>query len=184
MIYIFEGMDNCLKDTLIQELRTTLSGKTHVLRYSGPPSSVNAEAYQREHFKDMFDLLNLVMDDSLRSLILNRAHLGEAVYSPLYRGYSGDWIFDLEKEYLKRRKNQENIQLILLYDSNNEALISREDGKSFSSNNNTMLSKERDLFIRAFSKSQITRKLQVDLSDYQKNEQISTEQIMAELQKI
>ena len=32
------------------------------------------------------------------NLIFNRSHLGETVYSPLYRGYSGDYVFDIEKK--------------------------------------------------------------------------------------
>lgn len=37
MIYIIEGMDNCLKDTFIQKLRGYLSPETQVLKYSSPP---------------------------------------------------------------------------------------------------------------------------------------------------
>ena len=102
MIFMFEGMDNCLKDTLIKLLRGHISPESQVLKYSSPPKNITgAEAYQKNHFADMFDLLALSLKRSKRNLILNRAHLGEFVYSPIYRGYEAHWIFDLEKEYLK-----------------------------------------------------------------------------------
>ena len=37
-------------------------------------------------------------DDLDINLIFNRSHLGESVYSPLYRGYSGDFVFDIVVE--------------------------------------------------------------------------------------
>lgn len=101
MIYIFEGMDNCLKDTLIQLFRSTLPPQTQILKYNSPPRGIsNVELWQKAHFEDMFELLKTSLNNSQRNLILNRAHLGEYVYSPIYWGYEGDWIFDLEKLFL------------------------------------------------------------------------------------
>src|SRR5687768_15769545 len=100
MIYIFEGMDNCLKDTLIQLFRSNLSPQTQILKYNSPPAGIsNVELWQKAHFEDMFELIKTNLNNSSRNLILNRAHLGEYVYSPIYRGYEGEWIFDLEKSF-------------------------------------------------------------------------------------
>lgn len=94
MVYIFEGMDNCLKDTLIQLFRSNLSPQTQVLKYSSPPKGVlNPEQWQKAHFTDMFDLLKTNLEGGSRNLILNRAHLGEYVYSPIYRGYEAVTVF-------------------------------------------------------------------------------------------
>ncbi len=169
MIYIFEGMDNCLKDTLIQKLRSHLSPQTQVLKYSSPPPNIESpELWQKEHFKDMFDLLELNLQLSgYRNLILNRAHIGEYVYSPLYRGYDGSWIFDLEKSFLKKIKSHANkIKLFVFYDSNDEQLGLREDGQSFSESNFSKMASERNKFLNAFEKSSIKLKRSYDLSDF------------------
>ena len=52
-------------------------------------------------YDDMFKLMINSKDKDI-NLIFNRSHLGETVYSPLYRGYSGDYIFDIEKKYTKK----------------------------------------------------------------------------------
>ena len=78
MIYIFEGMDNCLKDTLIQLFRSTLPPQTQILKYNSPPSGIsNVELWQKAHLEDMFELLKTSLNNSPRNVILNRAHLGE-----------------------------------------------------------------------------------------------------------
>jgi hypothetical protein len=168
MIYIFEGMDNCLKDTLIQLFRATLLPQTQILKYNSPPEDLsNVELWQKAHFEDMFDLIKTTLDNSSRNLILNRAHLGEYVYSPIYRGYEGTWIFDLEKSFLRSSDfYPSNIKLFVFYDSNNSNLHFREDGKSFSNHNDENLDKERERFLKAFEKSMIPDKRLFNLSDY------------------
>ena len=164
-------MDNCLKDTHIQLLRGQLSPETQVLKFSNPPRSYkDSESYQMSHFTDMFSLLSLNLNNSNRNLILNRAHLGEFVYSPIYRGYEAEWIFDLEAEFLDSiNNNQSMIKLILLYDSSNDQLLSREDGKSFSESDQNKLDNERMRFLEAFKRSLFKNKCKIDLSDYSKN---------------
>jgi len=168
MVYIFEGMDNCLKDTLIQLFRATLSPETQILKYNSPPKGIaNVELWQKAHFKDMFDLIKTNLDNDSRNLILNRAHLGEYVYSPIYRGYEGDWIFDLEKSFLHGSDfYKSNIKLFVFYDSNNSNLHLREDGNSLSKDSEENLDKERVRFLQAFKKSGISKKRMFDLSDY------------------
>lgn len=156
-----------MKDTLIQELRQILSPETQVLKFSNPPMNLHdPELYQRRHFKDMFNLLALSLANSDRNLILNRAHLGEYVYSPIYRGYKAEWIFDLEREYLSNPYHSRSTVLILLYDSSNEQLNLREDGHSLSLSEGGKLTAEREKFIEAFSQSLFLRKIKFDLSKF------------------
>lgn len=69
-------------------------------------------------------------DDNYESvLILDRSHLGETVYSPIYRNYSGDYVYELENIVEHPKK----VFVITLVDKA-ENLISREDGHSFSTN--------------------------------------------------
>lgn len=166
-IFLFEGMDNCLKDTIIKKLRAKLPADTHVLKYSNPPEVPDPERYQRAHFADMFDLIGSTLGSSDRTLILNRAHLGEYIYAPIYRHYNGDWIFNIEKEFLSAFQSHDDLcLLILLFDSNNEKLKTREDGRSFSKEDDSKLDDERRKFLEAFEKSHFTRKVKFDLSQY------------------
>jgi hypothetical protein len=191
MIYIFEGMDNCLKDTLIQLFRFHLSPKTQTLKFSNPPKNINnPEDWQKTHFKDMFDLISLSLANSSRNMILNRAHLGEYVYSPIYRGYEGNFIFDLEETFLNICNEHNNkIKLFVIYDSDNFQLKCREDGKSLSNNNYQKMDFERKRFIEAFKRSKFSHKKLFDISDYiiDKNEttrEIDTNLIIKSMLKL
>ena len=71
MVIIFEGMDNCLKDTSINLLRNHLSAETHVFKYSSPPNLVKEkESYQKRHFYDMFLLIEATLSKNSRNVIL------------------------------------------------------------------------------------------------------------------
>lgn len=175
MIYIFEGMDNCLKDTMIQLVRAHLSPETQILKFSSPPSAISMpEDWQKAHFQDMFNLIEMSLANSPRNMILNRAHLGEYVYSPIYRGYEGNWIFDLEESFLNASDEHESrIRLFVLYDSNNYQLSNREDGKSLSNTNHAKMNLERERFKLAFEKSKIPFKRLFNLSDYRTEKNLS-----------
>ena len=85
-------------------------------------------------------------DDNYESvLILDRSHLGETVYSPIYRNYSGDYVYELENIVECPKK----VFVITLIDKT-ENLISREDGHSFSTNIDQK-NKEIDAFKKANS---------------------------------
>jgi thymidylate kinase len=121
---------------------------------------------------------------------LNRAHLGEYVYSPLYRGYEGDWIFELEKSFFGGSDiYQPRIKLFVFYDSENSRLRMREDGKSFSDNDFENMNKERDRFLKAFEESMILHKKLFNLSDYlgdfkDEPSRINVEVILSLLQEV
>jgi len=118
----------------------------------------------------MFDLITLNLVNSTRNIILNRSHLGEYVYSPIYRGYEGKWIFDLEESFLNScYEHFKKIKLFVLYDSNNLQLNAREDGKSLSKSDNQKMSFERERFIKAYEKSKIPCKRIFDISNYPLN---------------
>lgn len=166
MVFIFEGMDNCLKDSSISTLRNYLTPKTHILKYGSPPVQMNSsEDYQKGHFLDMFNIMASLSTDPERSIILNRSHLGEYVYAPMYRGYKADWIFDLEKDFF-RKHSYVDVLLILLYDSKNSYLKKRDDGQSLSQIDDSNLDKERNLFLEAYRRSSIPSKLKFDLSNF------------------
>jgi thymidylate kinase len=104
----------------------------------------------------MFELMKTSLNTSSRNLILNRAHLGEYVYCPIYRGYEGEWIFDLEKSFFNRSNIlPSHIKLFVFYDSDNSKLRMREDRNSFSNDDDGKMNKERERFLKAFDKSMI-----------------------------
>ncbi len=102
--FLIEGLDRLGKDTLIEGIQNRL-GYHQVLHYSKPleldcylrdPSFSAQRHYQEASFRTMFHLLRDAHD---ANIICNRAHLGECVYAPLYRGYSGEYVFDIERDF-------------------------------------------------------------------------------------
>jgi thymidylate kinase len=159
MTYIFCGPDNVGKGTQISNLKRYLEENNrlvHVLHYSnikGDNVRIRSEAYYNQMFEFCKKANELNTD-----LILDRAHLGESVYSPLYRNYSGDYVFDLEQKY-----DLEQITLFVFY-ADPETLIKRDDGLSFS----TDLEKKKteiDAFKRAFEMTHISKKFLINITD-------------------
>ena len=93
------------------------------------------------------------------NLIFNRSHLGETVYSPLYRGYSGDYVFDIEKKFTKALR--EDLYLITLT-NDPHTILKRDDGKSFYGNEEEVKA-ELDGFKRAHRLSTIKNKLHINV---------------------
>ena len=105
----------------------------------------------------MFNLMSSVPENSV--LIFNRAHLGETVYSPIYRNYSGDFVFDFEKDYVKREHPETKL---IVFTDTPEAVIERDkkrgDGLSFSLDIDKK-KQELEAFERAYIVSCLDKKL-------------------------
>ena len=159
---IIEGTDNVGKDTqqdlIIERLENLVFHKLH---YSSLPFREDKQlhaTYSQKMYDDMFKLMMNSKDKDI-NLIFNRSHLGETVYSPLYRGYSGDYVFDIEKKYTKALR--ENLYLITLT-NNPHTILKRDDGKSFYGNEEEVKA-EVDGFKRAHKLSTIKNKLHVNV---------------------
>ena len=161
---IIEGTDNVGKDTqqnLIIERMNNLV--FHKLHYSALPFRDDKQLhanYSKKMYDDMFKLMMVSKDKDI-NLIFNRSHLGETVYSPLYRGYSGDYVFDIEKNYTNTLR--ENLYLITLV-NDPHTILKRDDGKSFYGNEEEVKA-EVDGFNRAHRLSSIKNKLHVDVGN-------------------
>ncbi len=159
---IVEGLDRCGKDTqigLLSKYFYTQHNKiTQVFHYSKLPFDTveQHQSYSHDLYKDMFDMM-IDNPSSYRNLIFNRAHLGEAVYAPLYRNYSGDYVFDIEKNYINEL---ENLYMIVLV-NDADILFSRDDGHGFSKNSHD-IDKEKQRFERAFELSNIRKKILIN----------------------
>jgi thymidylate kinase len=159
MIYIIEGPDNVGKGTQIRNIKKYLEEKdrlVHVMHYSNIKGQ-NIEKRSQIYYEQMFQLCQFSLLQNF-DLILDRAHLGEYVYSPIYRNYSGKYVFDIEKKF-----DLDKI-ILFVFTARSEDLISREDGLSFS----IELDKkqhELDFFKKAFELSNIKHKHLIDITN-------------------
>jgi thymidylate kinase len=165
---IIEGTDNVGKDTQQDLIIKNMSDHVfHKLHYSSLPFKDDKDkhaSYSKKLYETMFQLmmkskLGSSKNDSDINLIFNRSHLGETVYSPLYRGYSGDYVFDIEKKYTKALR--EDLYLITLV-NDPHTILKRDDGKSFYGNEEEVKA-EVEGFNRAHRKSTIKNKLLVNV---------------------
>ena len=159
---IIEGTDNVGKDTqqnlIIEKMNDYVFHKFH---YSSLPFKDDKEmhaTYSKKMYDDMFKVMMNCKDKDI-NFIFNRSHLGETVYSPLYRGYSGDYVFDIEKKFTKALR--EDLYLITLT-NDPHTILKRDDGKSFYGNEEEVKA-EVDGFRRAHRLSTIKNKLHVNV---------------------
>lgn len=120
-----------------------------------PEENLARRLYQGETNLNMFELLKTRIP-----MIMDRTHLGEMVYAPLYRCYSGEYVYEYERDLLETKPFTANsdLRLILLTTSNFEML--EDDGLSFNFENKQQ---EQARFIQAFERSAIPNKVIVDV---------------------
>ncbi len=184
--FLIDGIDRLGKSTLIKRIQDEY-GYHLVIHYDKPPvlqknmetalilrsipDCLNGRDQELSHLsnEDLARYLyqehtNLFMFELLQTntpIIFDRTHLGETVYAPLYRKYSGDYVFKMEYNFIKAsKKTQDDVRLILLTSSNTDMLV--DDGLSFDP---AKKGEEQKMFIDAFNKSQIKNKVLVDVHD-------------------
>ena len=193
MIVLFDGLDNTGKTTQIQKLISYFANKdmiSTVCKYSkfDKLDKKKEEKFSKRFYKDYFEkIVNwpdkvipdpaYIAEDNIHyihdnNLILDRGHISEAVYASMYRSYSGDYVWDLEKCL----ENKYNIYLIVLIDSVEKA-IEREDGLSLSNGNADKINIEISKFAEAYKKSCIQNKIIIDING------LSIEEVFAQIIK-
>lgn len=188
--FLIDGIDRLGKSSLIKRIQDELGyhlvihyDKPQVLmsyRYETTDDNSARQVYQQQANLQMFSLMTTKVP-----IIFDRTHLGEMVYAPLYRKYSGEYVYNLEKQFVDDHKFTEmmNVRLILLTSSNTEML--QDDGLSFDP---TKKNEEQDLFINAFHQSNLTNKVIVDVHDgndgYKSFEQVYLEAIYKPAEKL
>jgi thymidylate kinase len=167
LFIIVEGPDNVGKSTLIKNVKDYFNDMTlHNLHYSNvkQPSKEAVIEYSKKTFNEMFQMMEFQIRFHKSGIICDRSHLGEMIYGPIYRDYTGEFVLDIEKTYSNNISLWNNLFLITLVDEP-ENLIARDDGLSFS----TDLEKKQteiDNFCNAHNKSLIKNKLQLNIKDY------------------
>lgn len=173
--FIIEGVDRLGKGTLIDGLLQNLGHHT-VIHYEKPKKLAYFDdsggwsgklgelsdlgRYQYLSFVHGFDLLR-----TSSNLIFDRFHLGETVYGPRYRGYSGDYVFDLEDSFTNSMDSWSNgyakrVRLILLTTSDFSFI--QDDGESFDF---TAKEAEQEDFKKAFERSTLPVKVLIDVNN-------------------
>lgn len=155
--FLIEGVDRMGKSTLIEGLLQELG--YHLVVHYEKPKKLKAYSdlphkglfrYQWETYNEMFRMI-----DVGTKLILDRAHLGEAVYAPMYRKYDGDYVFSMEKLVATH-----GARLVLLTTSDFSFI--KDDGLSLDFSKKEI---EQAKFIDAFSRSTIEDKVLVDVAN-------------------
>lgn len=159
-LIIFEGQDRVGKDTQITLVKKFFYPEKffQVFQYTKVPFD-NQETcieYSKKLYNELFALHTFTSLD----IIANRSHLGEMVYGPLFRGYSGDYVLDIENKF-KAFYHWNSVYLITMV-NDPEILIKREDGSSLSTGKYDLIKKEKELFIETHNKSNIKNKLLIE----------------------
>lgn len=164
--FIIEGIDRVGKDTLVRGLLDRL-GYHLVIHYSKPLQLAcygNHEGlsperlFQEASFATLFSLISAV---PTAPVICNRAHLGECVYGRLYRNYSPEYIFELERRFNVNMLT--SARLVLLTEDFASAKHFRDDGMAIGTADKRP--EEQALFLEAFRQSTFADKRQVCVTD-------------------
>ena len=172
-VFAIEGLDRLGKSTLIQGIQDVF-GYYQVIHFSkpqkleiynfaakkeyfegdGPIKDVpqefrSAYYYQSEGFRN-----SMLLAKSGARIIFDRWHIGEAVYSPMYRKYSGSYVF--EQELATGMHEHPSLRLILLVEDFGRSHHFNDDGNSLGPARNRR--EEQKRFMDAFYRSHIRDK--------------------------
>lgn len=182
MTIICEGPDGVGKGTQTRKLQPLLTDKPlHVMHYMAIKGlGVNeVKDYSHEMYTQMFAMT--CMWSSRAHFLLDRAHIGETVYSPMYRNYSGDYVYEIEKRFMNQDPEFWNQVVLITFIDKPENLISRDDGLSFTVQVDKK-QKEIDAFVEGTEMSNIKHKLILNIDG--KDEDAVFEEIKAFLESI
>lgn len=174
--FLIEGIDRLGKSSLVAGIQQ-VRGYHVVIHHSKPLKlecyNFSSLEYQQHTFRSMFSMLR---DARYTPIICDRAHLGEAVYGPMYRQTSGDYVFDLEQAFEMHMTY--NTRLVLLTEDFDIAEHFVDDGESFDI---TKRRSEQQLFLNAFERSLMPDKRVVSVTDPGTGGFKRREQILAEV---
>ena len=165
---ILEGPDRCGKDTQQNLIVKNISHRVfHKLHYSALPFQDKEKhiMYSTKLYDEMFKNMSALSTYNINA-IFNRSYLSESVYAPLYRNYNGDYVFDIEKRYVNKLRQE--LYLITLT-NDPHTILKRDDGKSFYGNEEEVKA-EVDGFNRAHRLSKIKNKLLLNIGTMSANE--------------
>ena len=178
MVIIMEGIDCVGKTTQIIRLQRALErdgGAVFVIHCESVKSFDKDEAkidykskikwVSQKRYAGMLKIAAQYANDPDVHVIFDRAHLGEHVYSPIYREYDGSYVFDFEKMLGSDALNS-IFQFVLIDDP--ERAVARDtargDGQSFTLDVQKK-KEEIDKFIDAYCNSSIRHSHLINIKD-------------------
>jgi len=153
-VVVLEGPDNLGKSTQAKKIWKWLTKNSEHELMSLHYSSISDSKKAFATYIKMFEIIDKNKDTNF---ILDRSHLGELVYSPMYRENSGSYFLYLEKTF-----DLVDYYLIVFIDEVNN-IIAREDGDSLSKADPEKIKKEIDSFVHASVLSNIPKKLVINI---------------------
>lgn len=179
-VYAIEGLDRLGKSTLIDGILNTF-GYYEIIHFSKPKKldmyitaekqfDENEFSYPRDIPKDSLAAYyyqsagfrnSMLLAKSGARVIFDRWHIGEAVYSPMYRKYSGDYVFT--QELCSGLHMHPSLRLILLVEDFKVARHFVDDGQSLGPIEKR--EEEQKRFVEAFFKSHIQDKRIITVTD-------------------
>jgi hypothetical protein len=170
-VYGICGLDRLGKSTLIDGIRNQF-GYYEIIHFSKPQKlaayantsekcGVPQGGQQVWHYQHEGFLNSMILANSGARIIFDRWHLGEAVYSPMYRNYSGEYVFAMET--MHGLDMHPSLRLILLIENFEIARHFVDDGESLGAVEKR--EEEQARFIEAFHKSNIKDKRIVSVTD-------------------
>lgn len=164
---IIEGPDRCGKSTQIKRLMKFFAGTKPMqwLHYTSIKGLT--PEHQTELFKNTFEHMFKLISCQDAIWFLDRSHLGEKVYGPIYRPtIDTNYIWELEKKH--KIHEREDVFLIVVYDSSFKNL-ERDDGDSYTTELE-ISKKEVENFKSAYYGTSIRKKILIDIADKDANE--------------
>jgi hypothetical protein len=142
---VIEGGDNLGKDTLIKGIWEHYSDENWIFRHFGkPPKGMSPQEtldFQFNVFYNEFIILEQFIDEMEEwsyypnNFLWNRSHLGEYVYSQMFRGISRQDIRRKIKVYEEKCFQHARADMYLItLSADPYFFLSKEDGDSFSQN--------------------------------------------------
>jgi len=171
MTILIEGPDNVGKSSQIRAIKNHFNKETFATCSLGSVKQNSPEEYiqcSKDYFKNLVELSNYQYSIG-KSSIWDRSHLGEMVYAPMYRNYSGDFALEYEKHVI----DPDTFLFVFIDEAQN--LIDRDDGLSHSVELDKK-EKEIKLFEEAYEKSTIKNKTIIYINGL--NEKEVTERVI------
>jgi thymidylate kinase len=173
-ILLLEGIDAVGKNSQSDNIVDFLLEHSH---WAGPLQAHYGKSRDEAQGKLTYQSFIKLVGDNYKdtNIVFNRSHLGEAVYSPMYRGYSGSFIFDYEKQLLAEHPDVKNYIYLFVFIDDAKAVIERDkkrnDGRSFTLDYDRKL-QEIDLFTQAYDKSSFPYKRLINIHDVGDNDAV------------
>jgi len=166
MIILLDGPQAVGKSTLSRKLSRYFMSEmkdlpVHYIHYEGCKD--DTLEYQVKQYKDMFELF--VEGSGYRHFVVDRPHIGEIVWSKLYKNYdAAPFIYDLERNFIKENHeiNTEVLQFFLFDEV--DCILAREkarkgDSYSYTVDDREKMLKTLELYIDAANKTSLNTRI-------------------------